>query len=135
MPDSIEVSQMIPATPDEIYEAWLDADKHAEMTGGGATCDARVGGKFTAWDDYISGTILELEPGKRIVQAWRTTEFPARSKDSRLEIVLEAVKGGTRVTLRHSNIPKGQGPSYEQGWTDYYFAPMLEYFGAEIDVD
>jgi hypothetical protein len=27
----------------------------------------RVGGKFTAWDGYIEGITLEMEPDKRIV--------------------------------------------------------------------
>ena len=31
-------------------------------------------------------------------------------------------------TLLHSNIPEGQGQSYEQGWIDYCFVPMKEFF-------
>lgn len=34
------------------------------FTGSKATCDAGVGGEFTAWDGYISGKNLELEKGK-----------------------------------------------------------------------
>lgn len=132
MADAFEVSRVLPAKPREVYEAWLDGEKHAEMTGGAATGKAEVGARFTAWDGYISGTNLELEPHKRIVQTWRTTEFPARTKASRLEVILQAVKGGTKVTLKHTNIPAGQGAAYEQGWTDSYFTPMLEYFGAGL---
>lgn len=132
MMDALEVSRVLPAKPREVYDAWLDGQKHAEMTGGGATGRAEVGAKFTAWDGYISGKNLELKPYKRIVQAWRTTEFPARSRTSRLEVLLQAVKGGTRITLKHTNLPAGEGPTYEQGWTDFYFTPMLEYFGADL---
>ena len=128
--DSIRVSAVIPADPKAIYEAWMSSKGHGAMTGSGATVTARVGGKFTAGDGYISGTTLELEPGARIVQSWRTTEFAEEDPDSRLEVLLEKASGGTRVTLVHTNIPRGQGAEYRQGWIDFYFTPMKEYFGA-----
>jgi activator of HSP90 ATPase len=65
------------------------------------------------------------------VQAWRTTEFPADSPDSRVEIMLAAVNGGTRLTLKHGDIPAGQGASYESGWVENYFEPMRVYFSED----
>jgi uncharacterized protein YndB with AHSA1/START domain len=86
---------------------------------------------MTAWDGYISGVILELEPYERIVQTWRTTEFPEGSEDSHLEVLLVSVEGGTRITLLHSDIPDGQAEMYDEGWEDYYFKPMRAYFEGE----
>ena len=114
--------------PQSIYEAYLDSEEHAAFTGSSASVEGRVGGEMTAWDGYISGVIVELEPYDRIVQTWRTTEFPEGSIDSRLEILLAAIDGGTSVTLMHSDIPDGQGEMYEEGWEDYYFKPMRTYF-------
>ena len=128
MTDSFTVSRVLPATPEQIYEAWLDTDEHSEMTGASATCDPKVGGMFTAWDGYIEGTNVELEPFKRIVQRWRTVEFPVEAPDSLLEIVLEASNGGAIITINHSEIPEGQGGSYNVGWTDHYFEPMAAHF-------
>jgi uncharacterized protein YndB with AHSA1/START domain len=128
MAESIRVTDLIPASPESVYAAWLDAEKHSAFTGSRATT-AGVGGPYTAWDGYIQGTTLEALPGVRIVQSWRTTEFPAESPPSRLEIILEAEAGGTRITLVHSEIPDGQASSYEQGWKDHYFTPMKHYFG------
>ncbi len=128
MSDSFELSTVLPASPVRVYAAWLSSDEHTVMTGGTAEIDPRVGGEHSAWDGYITGTTLELEPDRRIVQAWRTVEFPADSPDSRLEIVLDAVDGGTRLTLKHSDIPVGQGASYESGWIENYFDPMRDYF-------
>jgi activator of HSP90 ATPase len=42
---------------------------------------------------------------------------------------LEETNGKTKVTLIHSNIPEGQADGYKQGWEDFYFKPMREYFG------
>ena len=128
MSDSFEISTVLMASAKQVYEAWLSGDKHGAMTGGAAQIDPTVGGKFSAWDGYITGATLELEPYRRIVQSWRTVEFPADAPDSRLEITLEEKADETRLTLRHSQIPAGQGSSYESGWADNYFDLMKDYF-------
>lgn len=80
------------------------------------------------YDDYITGTNVELIPGKKIVQRWRTVEFPEDAPDSLLEVSLKAEGNDCVLTLRHSEIPTGQAASYEQGWKDHYFEPMASYF-------
>ena len=126
--DRIRISTLLPVAPGRVYSAWLDPREHRAMTGGKATVTAEVGGEHTAWDGYIRGTILALEPGRRIVQSWRTSEFPEASPDSRLEVVLEEAVGGTRVTILHTEVPAGDGEKYEKAWVEFYFDPMREYF-------
>ena len=129
MKNRFTISDIIPAKASEIYEAWLNSEGHTAMTGSTAQVDGKVGGKFTAWDGYISGTTLDLTADQRIVQAWRTSEFPDDAPDSRVEILLEEVEAGTKLTFTHSNMPEGQAESYRQGWDDFYYKPMKEYFG------
>lgn len=129
MKDKFTLKAELPAEPEKVFKAWLSSDGHSAMTGSPARVEPRVGGQFTAWDGYITGKTLELKPYSRIVQAWRTSEFQETDPDSRVEIELEAVKGGTRLTLTHSNIPPGQAESYKSGWEEWYFSPMQEYFG------
>jgi len=126
--ESIEVSARFPVTPDRLYAAWLDSQEHTRFTGDTARVDPLVGGRFTAWSGWITGETLVLEPERRIVQSWRTTEFPEEAEDSQIEVRFEAVTGGTRLTIVHTNIPEGQGHQYEDGWIDYYFEPMQRYF-------
>ena len=98
------------------------------MTGAEARVDPAVGGAFDAWDGYITGRTLALEPGRRIVQSWRTSEFTDGHEDSQIEVLLDPVDKGTRITIRHTNVPDRQ-TAYEQGgWQDSYFDPMKEYF-------
>jgi activator of HSP90 ATPase len=125
---SLTMSAVIPASPEEIYKAWMSGKGHSAMTGSAAAVAARVGGKFTTWDGYISGKTLELDPGRRIVQSWRTTDFAAGAPDSRLEVILAPTRGGTRVTLKQSDLPAGSPAEYKKGWLDFYFKPMKEYF-------
>ena len=126
---TIKQSEFFPSVkPKEIYDAFLDSKKHSAMTGGKAIADSHVGGKFTAWDGYISGTNLELEDGKRIVQTWETTEWPEGAGPSQLEWTLVEKDGGTEVTMVHSQVPASQSESYRTGWLDYYWTPMKSYF-------
>jgi len=128
MSTEFTVSDTVPAPPQDLYDAWLDSAGHAAMTGAAAHASAAVGGAFDAWDGYISGTNLELGPGLRIVQAWRTQQFEAQADASRIEVTFEEAAGGARVTIRHSGIPDGQ-PDYEQGWVDHYLEPMKRHYG------
>ena len=121
------VSTIIPAPARDIYDAWLDGRRHSAMTGAKAKGSTRVGGSFSAWDGYASGKNMELVPGERIVQSWRTSDFAADDPDSTITVTLTPVAGGTRVTLVHSGLT-GDGSSYKDGWRDYYFAPMKTYF-------
>jgi activator of HSP90 ATPase len=128
MSESFEMTTLIPATPEAVYNAWLKGELVAAFTGSAAEGDTLPGSIFTAWDGYISGTNLELEPPRRILQAWRTTEFPEGSPESRLELLLEPAPEGTTLRLLHSNIPDGQGDDYREGWEEYYFSPIKKYF-------
>ncbi|MCH7586787.1 MAG: SRPBCC domain-containing protein [Chloroflexi bacterium] len=128
MDDSFEISVVINTTPKSLYEAWLDSEQHSAFTGSKAQVDPQVGGSHSAWDGYIEGKILELDPGRRIRQSWRTSEFPQKSADSTLDILFEEVAEGTKITLKHSQIPEGQGESYREGWDDNYFKPLEQYF-------
>ena len=129
MEESLKLTAVFPVSAQRLYHAWLDSEEHATFTNSPAKIDPALGGSFTAWEGYISGRNLELEPGRRIVQSWRTPEFPEDSPDSILEVLLEPTEDGdTRLTLLHTRIPQGQSEEYRQGWEEYYFKPMQEYF-------
>jgi uncharacterized protein YndB with AHSA1/START domain len=130
---SFTLTDVIPAPPAAVYDAWLNSRAHGEMTGSKASQSARIGAKVSAWGGYISGQNLELVPGRRIVQSWRTTQFTDTDPDSKISVTLRAVPGGTRVTLRHSHVPDNH-TSYEKGgWQDHYFRPMKAYFAKQAD--
>jgi len=126
--ESILISEVIPATPQRIFSAWMDSAEHSAFTGDEATVVPEVGGEHQSAGGYIKGRTLELNEGSRIVQSWRTTEFPPESPDSRVEITLEPTLGGTLVTLLHTDIPVGQGDRYRQGWNEYYLSRLKTYF-------
>ena len=120
----------IPAPPTKVYEALVNAKKHAAFTPAEASGAARVGARFTAWDGYISGKHLILEKGRRIVQEWATTQWPKGCSPSRLEIRLEPSGKGTALTMIHSELPASQAASLRDGWSQYYWKPLKAWFRA-----
>ena len=117
----------IKATAEEIYSAWLNSEGHTKMTGGKATASDKIGDGFTAWDGYIEGKNISLEPNSRIVQSWRTSQFEEGETDSQIEVLLNEVGGETELTLIHRNVPES-GDHYKKGWDEHYFQPMKAYF-------
>jgi len=125
---TIKQRALVPATPDEVYNAFIEAKKHSAFTGSKATCDPKIGGEFTTWDGYISGRNLELVKGKRIVQEWLTTDWPDKFPPSRLELTFKEAKGGTEISMIHSNVPAEQADDLAEGWNEFYWKPLKEYF-------
>ncbi len=125
---SFTVFDVIPAGKEVVYNAWLDSEMHAKMTGTTvATESANVGRLFMAHGGYITGKNMELVPCSKIVQSWRSSEFKDSDEDSIIEVTFEDKNGGTLVTLTHSNVPEG-GEHYESGWRSHYVEPMKAYF-------
>jgi uncharacterized protein YndB with AHSA1/START domain len=125
----ITQTALIDASPLEVYSAYVNPKKHAEFTGSPASGIARVGGKFNAWDGYITGKYLELEKGKRIVHEWTTTEWPAGYPVSKVELTLKPKGTRTELTMVHSQVPAEQAANYADGWIECYWEPLKRYFG------
>ncbi len=119
---------IIPASPDEVYQAFIDPKKHTAFTGSKATGIAKVGGKFTTWDGYSFGKFLEFEPGKCLVQEWQTTDWPEGYPPSKFVLTFKAVPEGTEVTMVQSDVPKEQEEDLAEGWVEFYWNPLKEYF-------
>jgi uncharacterized protein YndB with AHSA1/START domain len=117
----IEQVEHFSASPEVVYRALTDAKTHSAFTGAAAKIGAKVGGAFSAWNGYIKGRIVELVPGEKIVQAWRTKDFPREYPDSNLEIRLTPESGGTRLRLLQTNVPEMSVENYHSGWQSRYW--------------
>ena len=124
----IKQTALIDASPAEVFDAYVDPDKHAAFTGSPATGSPKVGGRFTAWDGYISGKFIELDRGRKIVHEWKTTEWPVRYPPSLVELTLRPKGKRTELRMVHTKAPAEQAEEYAQGWIDFYWEPIKKYF-------
>lgn len=126
--DSFQISTSLPASPDQVYNDWINGKSHTAMTGGLATIEPAIGSFHTAWDGYITGEILELDDNERILMTWRTEEFSQDADDSLVEVSFIPDGDNCVLQLNHSNLQIGDGEKYKKGWEEYYFEPMREYY-------
>jgi len=113
------------ADPHEIYSALMDSRKHSRFTGGKAVISRKTGGRITAYDGYIEGKNLELEPDKKIVQLWRASDWP-EGHFSKVRFIISGNTGGSILEFTQEGIPDEFYKSIRQGWIDFYWNPMKE---------
>jgi uncharacterized protein YndB with AHSA1/START domain len=124
---SIHQKIIVRASPDDVYDAFMDPEKHADFTEDKASGSEEVGGKYSAYGGYISAKNIELVRGRRIVQEWTTSEWPNGARPSILTITLKTVPEGTEIEMVHSLVPFEQADDYEEGWKEHYWDKLVKY--------
>ena len=109
------------ASPATIYNLLADSRKHSAVTGRKATISRKVGGTFSASGDDVSGIIVDLVPGQRIVQAWRHRRFPEGIFSMAAMTMSPTRDGGTELVLTHRGVPKDLIPETERAWREQYW--------------
>jgi activator of HSP90 ATPase len=127
----IEQSVSFNATPAKLYELFMDSAKHSAATGMPAKVSRKVGGKWSAFGGMILGKNLVLIPNRRIVQAWRSSEWKKADPDSLLVVGFEKAAGSdTTVHLVHVGVPSYDHQGVTQGWVKFYWDPWKVYLAA-----
>jgi uncharacterized protein YndB with AHSA1/START domain len=127
MPRTIHIAAALPASPDELFDMYLDPELHAAITGAPASIGARAGAEFTAFDGGLEGKILQVVPKRLIVQSWRASHWKPKDIDSTLILTFWPEGRGARIELIHANVADHDFTGVSEGWQIYYFAPWQEY--------
>ena len=133
--ESIHQEPVFKANRKLVYEALTDSkqfDKVIQISGvvqsmhlgeKPAEISRDVGGEFTLFGGYITGRQVELVPGQRIVQAWRTGGWaPGVYSIARFELVEQG--SGTKIVFDHTGFPNGEAKVLASGWKAHYWEPM-----------
>jgi activator of HSP90 ATPase len=124
---NLEHTILIRATPKEIYDALINEKKHSKFTGARAKIRAKAGAAFSCYDDYITGVTLELKPGKRIVQAWRSQGWPEGYYSIVMFALSKKSPGRTQLRLTQIGIPAEDYPKKNRGWYEHYWEPLKKF--------
>lgn len=125
---SAVVRRILPASPEVVYDEWLDAAALAEFicpyptTAGTVECDPRIGGKLRidmVDEDgvvHIIGEYLELERPHRLRFTWNSTY--GGGFQSVVSVTLDPHgEAETLMTIEHAQLPPEWRDDHEQGWT------------------
>lgn len=127
MPRTIQQAAVLPASPDRLFDMYLDPSMHAAFTGAPVTIGAQLGSPFRAFDDMLSGIILQVVPKRLIVQSWRAAHWKSTEIDSTLILTFWPCDAGTRIELVHVNVADDDFAGVSQGWEKYYWSPWRAY--------
>jgi activator of HSP90 ATPase len=109
--------------PKAVYEMLTQGKKFEALGGGAAKISAKPGGAISLFDGYATGFNVELVPGKRVVQAWRASDWP-KGVWSIVTFQMKKDGKGTALTLDQVGHPQSDESSLFSGWHDFYWKPM-----------
>ncbi|HRG59365.1 MAG TPA: SRPBCC domain-containing protein [Bacteroidia bacterium] len=116
---------LLPATPEEVYNALTNPLSLQLWTGEKAVMSSEDNSEFSLWDGSITGLNLEFEKNKKIVQQWY---FGDQNEASIVTIKFHKHDEGTSVELLHTNIPDSDFDDIIEGWNESYFAALYDFF-------
>lgn len=114
-----------------LYDLYVNAKKHALITGAPANITAKEGTRYTVYGDYITGKNLQLVKNKLIVQSWRASDWNKTAIDSTFILYLEQKGKDVILHVIHANLPDKQLKSIDKGWHDYYWKPWKQYLAGK----
>ena len=111
--------------PEKLYDLLLNGKKMSSAQGQLSTVNKRANGKFTVFNNYCQGYNIELEPGRKIVQAWHFNEdgWPD-DHFSTCTFLLTPTAKGTKLTFTQTDVPASTYESLNEGWHEYYWEPI-----------
>src|SRR5271167_3984065 len=127
MTKAIQQSVEFDASPETLYEMYIDSRKHSKATGQRAKVSQKAGAAFTAFDGTLQGRNLLIVRKKMIVQSWRAKPWKKSDPDSILILTFSKTPSGGRVDLVHVNVPDHDYKGVTEGWSKYYWEPWRAY--------
>lgn len=118
MPSTIRLHRVLPAAPERVYRAFLDADAMAKwlppngFTGRVHQMDARVGGTYkmsftnftTGSSHSFGGEYLELVPNQKLRYVDRFDD-PNLPGEMQVTVTIKAVSCGTELNITQEGVP------------------------------
>jgi uncharacterized protein YndB with AHSA1/START domain len=131
MPRTIQLAASLPASPDRLFDMYLDPVEHAAFTGSPVTISDHPGAPFRAFNDVLTGTILQVVPKRLIVQSWRSPHWNATDVDSTLILTFLPEKTGGRIELVQVNVVDSDVAGVCHGWEKFYWSPWRAYLARQ----
>lgn len=120
----LEVSVHIAAQPETVFPYFTDPARYTRWMGERATLEPVPGGTYRVSmrnGVEASGVFVEVDPPHRLVFTWGwSRDDDVAPGTTRVVVTLSAEDGGTRVVLRHYDLPDDQQRDHHgQGWEMY----------------
>ena len=115
-------------SPNDLYLVLTDPARVQAWTLGPVTMVAKPDGEFAMFSGNVSGKFLESTPNKKIVQKWRSKDWP-EGVFSTVTITLQSDEDGTLLKLDHTGIPKSDYERTRHNWSEMCWNRIKAVFG------
>jgi activator of HSP90 ATPase len=115
----------INAEPSDVYSALTNSYTIELWSGYPAQMSTEPGTEFSLWDGDITGKNLEFVKDKKVVQEWY---FGDQEEKSIVTITIAPDRENSLVTVEQTNIPDEELKGIAEGWRDYYFEAIINFF-------
>lgn len=129
-PTTVVVQRVLPASPDAVFNEWIDAEGLADWVcpaparATNVELDPRVGGRLRidiregGVPFHVVGTYLVLDRPRRLQFTWSCSTWVDPTVESVVTVTLEPHDGmDTLMTIHHALLPPDQVSNHEYGWT------------------
>ncbi len=137
---SAEVSVEVPAAPAEVFEYFTDPARYVSWMGAEARLEPVPGGQYQVrmLDGFqATGEFVRVDQPNQVIFTWGFADEEAASKtkhqpgeattanampagSTRVTVILSPADGGTRVTLRHDDLPNAKlRDGHQIAWETY----------------
>src|SRR6478752_2239423 len=118
-----ERAVLVPLDAAETFALITQPDRLRRWMSVAARIEFRVGGEYrwtVAPGHTAAGTVVEMDPGKRLVYTWGWEDAadPAPG-GSTVTVTLTPVDGGTEVRLVHDGLTDERAARHAEGWNHY----------------
>ena len=121
---TIEKCYVIAAPIAKVWQALVDPALIAQWGAGPADMDDGAGTDFKLWGGDIFGKNVAVDHERKLVQDWYAGDW-AEASIATFTLAEEA--GGTRLDLRHSNVPEDAVEDIDSGWDMYYLGAIKRF--------
>ena len=115
----------INAEPSDVYSALTNPFTIEIWSGYPAQMSEEPGSEFSLWEGDITGKNLEFIRDRKVVQEWY---FGEQKDKSIVTITIQPDREDSQVTVEHTNIPDDDFDDIAEGWREYYFGAIMNFF-------
>ena len=139
-PGVLEVSVHVAARPETVFPYFTDPSRYTQWMGANAVLEPVPAGTYRVHiRDGVEavGEFVEIDPPHRLVFTWGWTHDHAVAPGTtRVVVTLEEEADGTRVILRHHDLPDDdQRGHHAEGWQMYLARLAVRVSGADPGPD